>query len=105
MGKVPLRYLFKDEIFPCWYRSAPPKDKNQQVRKATDLCLLGERLDSGAGLCFAPFMGRLNTITILSASATKGPGGHEGTPHSARERSPGLGSKVTPFPPGCPAPL
>lgn len=26
--QLPQNYLFKDEIFPCWYRSAPPKKKN-----------------------------------------------------------------------------
>lgn len=52
----PQNYLFKDEIFPCWYRSAPPKAKNQQVRKA-DLRLLGKMLDLGGGFQFCPIQG------------------------------------------------
>lgn len=52
--RLPQNYLFKDEIFPCWYRSAPPKEKNRWVRvtgKALYLILLGEGLDWGWGEC------------------------------------------------------
>lgn len=29
---LPRTYLFRGEIFPCWYRSAPPEEENQRVR-------------------------------------------------------------------------
>lgn len=31
-GAAPPTYLFRGEIFPCWYRSAPPEEKNRRVR-------------------------------------------------------------------------
>lgn len=48
----PPSYLFKDEIFPCWYRRAPPKEKSQQVRavgKANTPVLLGREAELWVG--------------------------------------------------------
>lgn len=85
----PQGYLFKDEVFPCWYRSAPPKEKNQQVRKATGLCLLGERLDYGVDLSFAPFRERTKYHNYHLSFSYKRL--RRARRHSARELSPGRG--------------
>lgn len=89
-----------DEIFPCWYRSAPPKKKNQRVRKAADLCLLG--LDSGVGLSFTPSREQTKHHNYgIGTLAQEGAKAFHVLPGSIHQAS---GSGVTPFPPGCLAP-
>lgn len=52
MGLLYPSYLFRDEIFPCWYLRAPPRENSKSVRDPK-LCICPWGEGMGCGLASA----------------------------------------------------